>query len=177
MADPDEPQLSLAEWIVLCLLCEEPAYGLALTGLLARDGCMGQVWRVPKAMVYRDLQRLEAAGLIRAAGQQRPRQGPLRSLYEATPAGRTAATAWLSTPAEHARDVRSELMVKLALLDRTGTDPRELLQAQLARLLPLAAALDERLQATTGFEHVLTLYRHESVSGTLRFLQALTSPP
>jgi PadR family transcriptional regulator AphA len=177
MADPDEPLLSLAEWLVLCLLCEEPTYGLALTGLLARSGRMGQVWRVPKAMVYRALQRLELAGLVREAGQQRPRQGPVRSLYEATPAGRTAATAWLSRPAEHARDVRSELMVKLALLDRIGADPRELLQAQLARLLPVAAALDERLRATTGFEHALTLYRHESVSGTLRFLQALTSPP
>ena len=68
-------------------------------------------------------------------------------------------------------------MVKLALLDRTGTDPRELLQAQLARLLPVAAALDDRLQATTGFEHALTLYRRESVAGTLRFLEALTAPP
>jgi hypothetical protein len=78
---------------------------------------------------------------------------------------------------EHARDVRSELLVKLALLDRTGTDPRELLQAQLARLLPVAAALDDRLAAATGFEHALTLWRRESVSGTLRFLEALTSQP
>jgi PadR family transcriptional regulator AphA len=177
MADPDEPQLSLAERIVLCLLCEEPAYGLVLTGLLARDGCMGKVWRVPKAMVYRALQRLELASLIRAAGRQRSGNGPARCLYEATPAGQAAATAWLGTPAEHARDVRSELMVKLALLDRAGTDPRELLHAQRARLLPVAAALDERLQATTGFEHALTLYRRESVSGTLRFLEAMTPPP
>jgi DNA-binding PadR family transcriptional regulator len=177
MADPAEPRLSMAEWLVLCLLCEEPTYGQVLTGLLARDGRMGQVWWVPKSMVYRALQRLERAGLTRATGQQRSRHGPGRSLYEATVAGRLAARAWLSTPAEHARDVRSELMAKLALLDRTGADPRELLQAQMARLLPVAAALEDRLQATTGFEHALTLYRHESVSGTLRFLQALTSPP
>ena len=68
-------------------------------------------------------------------------------------------------------------MVKLALLDRTGADPRALLHAQRARLLPVAAALDERLQSTTGFEHALTLWRRESVSGTLRFLEAMTPPP
>jgi PadR family transcriptional regulator AphA len=177
MADPGEPRLSMAEWLVLCLLCEEPAYGLVLTAQLARGSRMGQVWWVPKSMVYRALQRLERACLIQAKGKQRTASGPARSLYEATPAGQAAAGAWLRRPAEHARDVRSELMVKLALLDRTGGDPRELLQAQLDRLLPVAAALDDRLAATTGFEHALALWRRESVSGTLRFLEALTSPP
>jgi DNA-binding PadR family transcriptional regulator len=176
MADPGGLQLSIAESLVLCLLCEEPTYGQVLTGLLAPEGRIGQVWWVPKSMVYRALPRLERAGLIRATGQQRSGRGPDRSLYEATVAGQLAAREWLRTPAEHARDVRSELMVKLALLDRTGADPRELLQAQIARLLPVAAALEDRLRTTTGFEHVLTLYRHESVSGTLRVLHALTSP-
>jgi hypothetical protein len=32
VADPDEPRLTLAEWLVLCLLREEPTYGLALAG-------------------------------------------------------------------------------------------------------------------------------------------------
>lgn len=177
IARDDEPHLSLAEWLVLCLLCEEATYGLVLTGLLARDGSIGQVWWVPKSMVYRALQRLERADLVRATGQQRSRHGPDRSLYEATAGGRLAAGAWLRTPAEHARDVRSELMVKLALLERTRADPRELLQAQMAQLLPVAAALDDRLHAATGFEHALALYRHESVSATLRFLEALMSRP
>jgi hypothetical protein len=65
-------------------------------------------------------------------------------------------------------------MLKLALLDRTGTDPRDLLQAQQAWLLPVAAALDDRLPATTGFEHTLVLWRHEAMTATLRFLGALT---
>ena len=117
---------------MLCLVREEPTYGLVLVGLLSRDGSMGQVWSVPKAQVYRALPRLEALGLIQTVGEQRTSQGPVRSLYQATPAGRAAALAWLSTPVEHARDIRSELMVKLALLDRSGIDSRDLLQAQLA---------------------------------------------
>jgi PadR family transcriptional regulator AphA len=171
----DEERLSLAEWLVLCLLREDPTYGRVLVGLLARDGPLGQVWSVPKAVVYRALPRLEALGLIRTVGEQRTSQGPVRSLFEVTPAGCAAALAWLGTPVEHARDVRSELMVKLALLDRSGIDSRDLLQAQLARLLPVAAALDDRLRATTGFEHTLVLWRHEAMTATLRFLEVLSA--
>ena len=171
----EQERLSLAEWLVLCLVREEPTYGLILVGLLARDGPLGQVWSVPKAVVYRALQRLEVLGLIRTVGEQRTSQGPVRSLYQATPAGEAAAAAWLGTPVAHPRDVRSELMVKLALLDRSGTDSRDLLQAQLARLLPVAAALDDRLRATTGFEHTLVLWRHEAMAATLRFLQTLAA--
>ena len=175
MTDPGGQRLSLAEWLVLCLVREEPTYGLVLVGLLARDGGLGQVWSVPKAVVYRALQRLEALGLIRTVGEQRTSQGPVRSLCQATPAGEAAAGAWLSTPVQHARDVRSELMVKLALLDRNGIDSRDLLQAQLARLLPVAAALDDRLRAATGFEYTLVLWRYEAMTATMRFLETLTA--
>jgi DNA-binding PadR family transcriptional regulator len=173
MTEPE--RLSLAEWLVLCLVREEPTYGLILVGLLARDGSLGQVWSVPKAVVYRALQRLEVLGLIRTVGEQRTSQGPVRSLYQATLAGEAAAAAWLGTPVQHPRDVRSELMVKLALLDRSGTDSRDLLRAQLARLLPVAAALEDRLRATTGFEHTLVLWRHEAMTATLRFLETLAA--
>ena len=175
MTEPEPERLSLAEWLVLCLVREEPTYGLVLVGLLARDGSLGQVWSVPKAVIYRALQRLEALGLIRTVEVQRTSQGPVRSLCKATPAGEAAAAAWLGTPVRHPRDVRSELMVKLALLDRAGIDSRDLLQAQLATLLPVAAALDDRMRATTGFEHTLVLWRHEAMAATLRFLQTLAA--
>jgi DNA-binding PadR family transcriptional regulator len=170
-----EQRLSLAEWLVLGLVREEPTYGLVLVGLLARDTGLGQIWSVPKAVIYRALQRLELLGLIKTVGEQRTSLGPVRSLYQATAAGQMAAAAWLSTPVEHARDVRSELMVKLALLDRTGADSQALLRAQLTRLLPVAAALDDRLRATTGFDHTLVLWRHEAITATMRFLEALTA--
>jgi DNA-binding PadR family transcriptional regulator len=175
MTDPGGQRLSLAEWLVLCLVREQPTYGLVLVGLLARDGSLGQVWSVPKAVVYRALQRLEALGLIQTIGEQRTTLGPVRSLFQATQAGQAAAGVWLGTPVEHPRDVRSELMVKLALLDRSGLDSVDLLQAQVARLLPVAAALDDRLRASTGFEHTLVLWRHEAMAATMRFLEALAA--
>ena len=173
-----EHRLSLAEWLVLCLVREEPTYGLVIAQLLERDGSLGRIWSVPKGSVYFALQRLELLGLIRMAGRQQSSQGgPARSLLEATPAGRAAAQAWLSTPVEHARDVRSELMMKLALLDRTGSDSRALVRAQLAQLLPVAAALDDQLSASTGFEHTLVLWRHAAMTATMRFLEALIVSP
>jgi DNA-binding PadR family transcriptional regulator len=177
MAEAARPRLSLAEWLVLCLVCEQPTYGLALAQLLGRDGSLGQVWSVPKAMIYRDLSRLEALGLVRVAGQQRSDTGPVRSLYKVTGRGRTAAADWLTRPVRHPREVRSELLVKLALLDRAGADPSALVRAQLDELRPIAAALDQRLSAANGFDRTVALWRHESMAATMRFLQSVTSAP
>ena len=104
----DERALSLAEWVLLCLVREKPAHGLVLARLLARDGSLGHIWSVPKPTVYRSLQRLELLGLIQPIEERQARQQRSRSIAEITPAGLAAAQAWLSTPVEHVRDVRSE---------------------------------------------------------------------
>jgi PadR family transcriptional regulator AphA len=176
MTDTSALRLSQAEWLVLCLVREEPTYGLALAQLLAPVGRLGQVWSVPKAMVYRALPRLEARDLIRVIREERSPAGPVRLFYQVTEPGRAAAQAWLARPACHGRDVRCELLVKLALLDRVGADPRDLLQAQLSELRPVAAALDRRLQGATGLERTVLLWRRESMAGTLRFLQLMGAP-
>jgi DNA-binding PadR family transcriptional regulator len=169
-----EPSLSLAEWLVLCLICEQATHGFALAALLGTGGEMGQVWRVPKPVVYRALQRLEQLGLVTTTEQQPSSRGPVRSLVDATPAGRDAAAAWLSRPAGHNRDVRSELLVKLALLARQDGDPQPLVDAQREQLLPVARALQDRLDAATGFDRTLVLWRCETMAATLRFLDALS---
>jgi DNA-binding PadR family transcriptional regulator len=175
MAPPEQRSLSLAEWLVLCLVCEQPRHGFAIARLLDSDGSLGQVWRVPKPVIYRGLQRLEHLGMVHTTEQQPSNQGPVRSLIDATPAGRDAAAAWLVRPVSHTRDVRSELLVKLALLDRAGTDPEPLLRAQREHLAPVADALRDRLGTVSGFERTLALWRYETVSATVRFLDALSS--
>jgi DNA-binding PadR family transcriptional regulator len=173
MPAADAPALSLSEWLVLCLICEKPTHGHALAGLLGPSGGLGQVWRVHKAVIYRSIDRLESPGLVRTVGEQPSSKGPVRSLVEATPAGQAAARAWLGQPATHARDIRSELLVKLALLDRGGADPRQLVLAQRQELVPIAEALTDRLDKATGFDRTVALWRHETISATLRFLDAL----
>ena len=139
-------------------------------------GCSraGGAWagsgRFPRQGVYRAIPRLEQLGLVQTVGPQRAEDAPPHWMITATPAGRKAARVWLRTPVAHGRDVRSELMIKLALLDRAGHNPQDLLSRQLAAFGPLAAALAGRVHDTTGTEHTLALWRHEMMSGTLEFL-------
>jgi DNA-binding PadR family transcriptional regulator len=173
---PEEPALSLAEWLVLCLVREQPQHGFAIARLLEADGSMGKIWRVPKPVVYRALQRLGQLGLVESAELQPSSQGPAKSVVNVTRAGRARVGDWLNRPASHNRDVRSELLVKLALHDRGGTDPGQLLDAQREQLVPVARALHDRLEAASGFDRTLVLWRYETVTATLRFLDALLEP-
>jgi DNA-binding PadR family transcriptional regulator len=177
MSPANEPVLSLSEWIVLSLVREGPTHGNALAGLLGRDGGLGRIWHVHRAVVYRSLDRLAVLRLIRSAGEQPSDRGPVRSLVEATGPGREAAVAWQHRPVQHTRDIRSELLVKLALLDRSGADPHDLLAAQHALLVPVAAALRDRIATATGFDRTLVLWRYETASATIRFLEALVPAP
>ena len=97
---------------------------------------------------------------------------PDRDLYGTARSGATLLFHGRQ-PAAHARDIRSELLVKVALLERVGADPQELLRAQHERLAPVADGLAGQVRTTTGSDHVVALWRHESVCATLRFLDAL----
>src|ERR1700728_4741891 len=155
MLPAEEPALSGSEWIVLSLVCEGPTHGSAVSRLVGPEGDLGQIWRVQKGVVYRGLDRLSDLGLIRSAGAEPSPQGPVRSLAEATEAGRAAALAWQHRPVRHTRDIRSELLVKLALLHRSGADSHDLLVAQHGLLVPIASALRDRIATATGFDRTL----------------------
>jgi DNA-binding PadR family transcriptional regulator len=177
MFPAEEPALSRSEWIVLSLVCEGPTHGNAVYNLVGPDGELGQIWRLAKAAVYRSLDRLSTFGLIRSVGEELTPHGPARLLFTATEAGQAAAVAWQQQPVQHTRDIRSELLIKLALLHRRDADPHELLVAQHALLIPIASALQDRMATATGFDRALLLWRYETASAALRFLEALAPTP
>src|SRR5271154_7049731 len=109
-----EVPMALAEWTVLMLLSQRPAHGFAVSQLTAPDGELGRIWRVPRPVVYRSIGRLVEAGLIIPVSVERG-LGPQRTIYTVTEQGRQEAEGWLSTPVEHVRDIRSKLLIKLAL--------------------------------------------------------------
>jgi len=166
--------LSLPEWLVLAILAQRPAHGFALAQLTATDGEFGRVWQIPKAVIYRAIGRLLDAELIVPEGVE-PGQGPQRTIYAATPRGREQAREWLHTPVPHVRDIRSHLLLKLALLDRAGDDPADLLRRQRAVLAPIAEALEAKQSAHTehGFDAVLLAWRKSSAFAAVDFIDSI----
>jgi hypothetical protein len=53
--------LSLPEWLALCIVCEKPAPGPAVTRLLSHDGSLGRIW--PTSEVPRTRFERIAAGI------------------------------------------------------------------------------------------------------------------
>jgi PadR family transcriptional regulator AphA len=162
-------RLGLAEWTVLAVIAERPVHGFAIAALTAGDGELGRIWQIPRPVVYRALGRLAEAELI-TAGAVESGPGPQRTTYSATAAGRRAAADWLRRPVRHVREIRSYLLIKLALLGRRGEDPAELLGAQRAVLEPIAAAVAAERARSSGFDAVLLAWRESMTAAALAFL-------
>ena len=169
----EQPSLSVPEWLVLAILGQQSRHGFAVAQLTAPDGELGRVWQIPKAVIYRSIGRLLDAGLIAPEGTE-PGLGPQRTVYAATPDGRAAARHWLHTPVEHVRDIRSQLLLKLALLDRAGDDPAGLLRAQREVLEPIARALEAKRTDVAGFDATLLAWREATAVAALDFLDMIT---
>jgi DNA-binding PadR family transcriptional regulator len=169
----EQLSLSVPEWLVLAILGRQSSHGFAIAQLTAHDGELGRVWHIPKAVIYRSIGRLLDAGLIEPEGTE-PGLGPQRTVYKARPAGRAAAQRWLHTPVDHVRDIRSQLLLKLALLDRAGDDPADLLRRQREVLEPIARAIETTSVQGSGFDAILLAWRKANALAALGFLDMVT---
>jgi PadR family transcriptional regulator AphA len=167
------PGLALPEWTVLAVLSQRPAHGFAVAQLTAPNGELGRAWQIPRPVIYRAIARLAGAGLIKPQSVE-PGLGPQRTIYAATPHGRQAAQTWLNTPVEHVRDIRSHLLLKLALLDLAGADPSDLVRRQRAVLEPIARAIETGPAPCEGFDATLLAWRRATAAAALNFLDAIT---
>lgn len=163
---------ALPEWTVLALLREGPSHGFAIATLTSADGALGRVWRIPRPVIYRALGRLEPAGLIEPMSVEAG-AGPQRTIYALTDIGREAVDEWLRQPSERVRQLRSELLMKLALLDRRGLGTRGLLHDQRAVLEPIVAGMASARESQDGFDAVLLSWRYTSASAALQFVDDL----
>src|ERR1700689_3136757 len=127
-------QPSLGAWAVLALLCEGDTHGWALVRAMPPDGDIGRVWSIRRALVYRTVEMVVAAGLAERAGVEPGMRGSPRTLLSVSPAGRRAAGGGLGEPVEHVRALRSALLLKLLFLRRSERDREPLLRAQRAIL-------------------------------------------
>jgi DNA-binding PadR family transcriptional regulator len=166
------PTLSLNEWAVLGVLVDGPRHGYDIAAVLKPGTHLGNIWTVNRPLVYRAIERLVALGLVRPRRREPGSGGPPRTVYGPTRDGRDALENWLATPVEHLRDVRSALLLKLALSDRLGIDRRPLVAAQhealSSRFRELAAAPDDP-------GDIAGLWRHHSALAVRQFLESVGS--
>lgn len=179
MAVPEPPaaapaaRLSLAENVVLGLIAEGASHGFAVARVLQPDGEMGRVYALARPAVYRSIERLVDAGLVQALGVEPGNRGPKRTPLRVTDAGSAVLESWLARPVGHVRQMRTELLAKLALLHRLGRDPTPLVDAQLPPIRRIVEGLAAQEQRATGFDHTLALWRLRSGQAALRFLEDL----
>jgi len=167
------PDLSLADWVVLGVVAEAPTHGWPIVRTLRGDGELGRIWTVPRPIVYRSLTTLTDRGFVEESGTESESRGPKRTIVRVTSTGRAALKRWLATPVEHVRDVRTEFLVKLALLDRAGKSSQELVDRQIAHLEPVIRAVSAP-PTGEGFDVVLARWRREQALAVDRFLRSLT---
>ncbi|WP_446666472.1 PadR family transcriptional regulator [Flexivirga sp. B27] len=176
-ATPAAAAISTAGLAVLGVVAEGRTHGFAVATLFASGGELGRVWRIQRAVVYRELGRLTDAQLVRSVGVETGGPGPDRTLIEVTDAGRRRADEWLAEPVGRARDARSALLLKLALLDRAGRDPGSLIRAQREVFTARVAELQQEVQAADpdGFDRTLALWRVSGTQAVLDFLDTLSN--
>src|SRR5262245_14629959 len=165
--------MSLTEWIVLAVIAEQPRHGFSVARELAPDAPIGQVWTVRRPLVYRAIDYLAADGLIEASRTEPGTQGPHRTVYRATRAGRSRLARWLDEPVEHPREVRSELLAKFVLRARRGEPLAPLARRQLELFAPVTDGLVRASRRATGADRVVARWRLESTRAIARTLEAI----
>jgi PadR family transcriptional regulator AphA len=165
--------MGLPEWTVLAVMSQQPTHGFAIAALTTPDGELGRVWQIPRPVIYRAIRRLAEAGLIAPLGTE-PGQGPQRTIYATTDEGRRAVGGWLATPVEHVRDIRSHLLLKLALLRRQDADPAALIRRQRAALEPIARAIEAEAPAR-AFDATLLAWRRANAAAAIAFLDDIAA--
>jgi PadR family transcriptional regulator AphA len=139
--------------------------------MLAPEGEIGRIWSLSRPLTYRAIDGLVDKALLGRRGR-RPGQGRDRVVLAPTAAGRRVAAKWLDTPIQHLRDVRTELLVKLALRQRAGLDNQALLNAQQILFEPLIDALT----SAEDDNDLVDVWRRESARAVRRFLEHALDP-
>jgi PadR family transcriptional regulator AphA len=160
---PREPLLG--EWVTLGVLYDEPAHGWAVVKRLRPDGDLGRIWHLTRPLTYRAIDHLIEREWIQTVGEERGDAGPNRTILAATRSGRSQFRAWLRTPVPHLRDLRSELLLKLAFAELHGIDVADMLDRQRTIIDDHAGNL-----AGAGHGDIVRLWRWEATRAAQRFL-------
>lgn len=164
--------LTLPDFAVLGLLCEQPRHGYDLARRLAPDQDLGLVCPLNTSTVYFVLGRLQARGLVAA---HRDDSGyPPRSVFEPAPAGRRAFEAWLREPVRRIRELKHDFLVKAYFASRRrGRRAVALLDAlvQACEQYLEAVAVEREAASGDGFARLVVESKFMDAQSTLAWLR------
>jgi PadR family transcriptional regulator AphA len=166
--------LTPAEYAVLGLLRQKPAYGYELQRLLTGRRGLGRVCPVEPAMVYAILKSLSGLELI--DGEWDSSAYPPKAVYRTTGKGDAEFERWLRRPVGRMREVRLDFLIKLYFSLKEEPDfARDLIAAQIETCREYAAELEaERHEADTAppdFDAIVLESKLTAVRITLEWLE------
>ncbi len=165
--------LTLIEAAVLGLLVERPQHGFELAKAFERDNWLGEIFTTQRPVVYRALNTLERKGLLTEERKELSSHGPTRTVVRSTSEGRSAFHDWVAMPVRHLRDVRLELLVKLAFHEHLGIDVHPFIAQQIEHFRPIHHALQASPIPPSGTGRQIILWRKEASYTVMRFLEKL----
>ncbi len=163
---------------ILGLLALQPRYGYELRAAFLAVVGGEQNWDLKPAQVYSTLARLEAGGLVKAAGGK-PGRNPEKRVFAITARGRSALERWFESnePPDHQRD---DIYLKMVLSLATGlANARKIIGRERAMLYgELHRSTARRSGTDPGREMSLILLLDKTImhlEADLRWLDMLES--
>ncbi len=165
---------SLQDQIVLTLIAEKPRHGFAVSKELQQDPSLSEIITIRRPLVYRSINTLSAAGMIRECKIEPGDQGSDRTVYSVTAAGKRLTNEWINSTVELPRDARLELLAKFALRNRRGLSNRSLAKRQSKRFVAIATSLSVATTQASPEVQLVALWRFETVNAMIRLLQTVS---
>ncbi len=163
--------LTPAEYAILGLLRQRPAYGYELQRQLGGGRGLARVCPVEPAMVYAILKSLSGLELI--DGEWDNSSYPPRAVYAATNEGDAAFQRWLHQPVGRMREVRHDFMVKLYFAMQEGPmTARDLISSQIEVCRAYESDVEQDLHEaeTASFDAIALQSKATAASATREWL-------
>ena len=164
---------SVLDQIVLAIIGEKPQHGFAISKELDNDPSLAAVVRIRRPLVYRSINCLLDAKLIRESKIEPGDQGSQRVILTVTSTGKLASTTWLNEVVDHPRDARIELLAKFVLRNRRNMKNQQLAKRQKKLFERQAAKLQVSANLATDDVRLVSLWRVENINAMIRLLDAV----
>ena len=119
--------------VVLGFLNKSRRHGYELHGKIADLSGVGNIWKLKISKLYTILNRLEKSKCVTAKSEV-VQNRPTRKVFTITAKGKQLFLNWVTTPVEHGRDFRQNLLAKLFFLGEINNiDNVSLISKQMAK--------------------------------------------